>query len=112
MPKRLLRYALAKFDIFEDDALDLDNLDLGFGFRNNVGDAELTNWVSPQSEQIAFGRGKSLQEHVSGLVQSCDALCRCPRLRGDQQRGRRLVDNVLDVSSGWLVLRRHQRLVF
>ncbi|EJF63956.1 glycoside hydrolase [Dichomitus squalens LYAD-421 SS1] len=27
------------------------------GFRNNVGDAEVTNWVSPQSEQIAFGRG-------------------------------------------------------
>lgn len=34
MPKRLLRYALAKFDIFEDDALDLDKLDLGFGFNN------------------------------------------------------------------------------
>lgn len=34
MPKRLLRYALAKFDIFEDDALDLENLDLGFGFKN------------------------------------------------------------------------------
>ncbi|PIL31197.1 hypothetical protein GSI_05895 [Ganoderma sinense ZZ0214-1] len=27
------------------------------GFRNNVGDAALTNWVSPQSQQIAFGRG-------------------------------------------------------
>ncbi|KAH9476533.1 Alpha-amylase [Psilocybe cubensis] len=27
------------------------------GFRNNVGTAALTNWVSPQSEQIAFGRG-------------------------------------------------------
>lgn len=34
MPKRLLRYAMAKFDIFEDDALDLENLDLGFGLRN------------------------------------------------------------------------------
>lgn len=34
MPKRLLRYAMAKFDIFEDDALDLENLDLGFGFKN------------------------------------------------------------------------------
>lgn len=34
MPKRLLRYALARFDIFEDDALDLENLDLGFGLRN------------------------------------------------------------------------------
>ncbi|KAI0646217.1 glycoside hydrolase [Trametes meyenii] len=27
------------------------------GFRNNVGDAALTNWQSPQSQQIAFGRG-------------------------------------------------------
>ncbi|KAJ3714432.1 glycoside hydrolase [Lentinula raphanica] len=27
------------------------------GFKNNVGSAELTDWVSPQSEQIAFGRG-------------------------------------------------------
>ncbi|KAF9484818.1 glycoside hydrolase [Pholiota conissans] len=27
------------------------------GFRNNVGSAAITNWVSPQSQQIAFGRG-------------------------------------------------------
>ncbi|KAI8986851.1 glycoside hydrolase [Trametes punicea] len=27
------------------------------GFRNNVGSAALTNWVAPQSQQIAFGRG-------------------------------------------------------
>ncbi|KAF8883882.1 glycoside hydrolase family 13 protein [Gymnopilus junonius] len=27
------------------------------GFRNNVGSAPLTNWVSPQPQQIAFGRG-------------------------------------------------------
>ncbi|KAF8153814.1 glycoside hydrolase [Crassisporium funariophilum] len=27
------------------------------GFRNKVGTAALTNWVSPQSQQIAFGRG-------------------------------------------------------
>ncbi|KJA26527.1 carbohydrate-binding module family 20 protein [Hypholoma sublateritium FD-334 SS-4] len=27
------------------------------GFRNNVGSSALTNWVSPQSQQIAFGRG-------------------------------------------------------
>ncbi|KAK7691582.1 hypothetical protein QCA50_004981 [Cerrena zonata] len=27
------------------------------GFRNNVGSAVLNNWVSPQSQQIAFGRG-------------------------------------------------------
>ncbi|CAL1711231.1 unnamed protein product [Somion occarium] len=27
------------------------------GFHNNVGTAALNNWVSPQSQQIAFGRG-------------------------------------------------------
>jgi len=27
------------------------------GFRNQVGSAAMTNWVSPQSQQIAFGRG-------------------------------------------------------
>jgi len=26
-------------------------------FRNNVGSAAITNWVAPQSQQIAFGRG-------------------------------------------------------
>ncbi|EPQ53992.1 alpha-amylase [Gloeophyllum trabeum ATCC 11539] len=29
------------------------------GFRNNVGSAALTNWVSPGSNQIAFGRGSA-----------------------------------------------------
>ncbi|TFK33166.1 glycoside hydrolase [Crucibulum laeve] len=29
------------------------------GFRNQVGSAAITNWVSPQSEQIAFGRGSA-----------------------------------------------------
>ncbi|KAJ7175109.1 glycoside hydrolase family 13 protein [Mycena crocata] len=29
------------------------------GFRNQVGSAALTNWVSPQSQQIAFGRGSA-----------------------------------------------------
>ncbi|KAF8996428.1 glycoside hydrolase [Cyathus striatus] len=29
------------------------------GFRNTVGSAAITNWVSPQSEQIAFGRGSA-----------------------------------------------------
>ncbi|KAK0448445.1 glycoside hydrolase family 13 protein [Desarmillaria tabescens] len=29
------------------------------GFRNNVGSAALTDWVSPQSSQIAFGRGSA-----------------------------------------------------
>lgn len=27
------------------------------GFHNNVGSATISNWVSPQSQQIAFGRG-------------------------------------------------------
>ena len=30
------------------------------GFHNEVGDAALNNWVSPSSEQIAFGRGMDL----------------------------------------------------
>ncbi|KAJ7895008.1 glycoside hydrolase [Mycena leptocephala] len=29
------------------------------GFRNQVGTAAITNWVSPQSQQIAFGRGSA-----------------------------------------------------
>ncbi|KAJ6474893.1 glycoside hydrolase [Mycena sanguinolenta] len=29
------------------------------GFRNQVGSAAITNWVSPQSQQIAFGRGSA-----------------------------------------------------
>ncbi|KAG9223428.1 glycoside hydrolase family 13 protein [Pleurotus ostreatus PC15] len=29
------------------------------GFRNTVGSAGITNWVSPQSQQIAFGRGSA-----------------------------------------------------
>ncbi|EIN11730.1 glycoside hydrolase family 13 protein [Punctularia strigosozonata HHB-11173 SS5] len=29
------------------------------GFHNNVGDAAVTDWVSPSSDQIAFGRGSS-----------------------------------------------------
>ncbi|KAJ7108322.1 glycoside hydrolase [Mycena epipterygia] len=29
------------------------------GFRNQVGSAAMTNWVSPQSQQIAFGRGSA-----------------------------------------------------
>ncbi|KIM89391.1 carbohydrate-binding module family 20 protein [Piloderma croceum F 1598] len=29
------------------------------GFRNTVGEAPITNWVSPQSNQIAFGRGSA-----------------------------------------------------
>jgi len=29
------------------------------GFRNTVGTAALSNWVSPQSQQIAFGRGSA-----------------------------------------------------
>ncbi|KAF5376995.1 hypothetical protein D9615_007302 [Tricholomella constricta] len=29
------------------------------GFRNNVGSAGITNWVAPQSQRIAFGRGSA-----------------------------------------------------
>ena len=30
------------------------------GFRNNVGDTELTDWFSSSSQQIAFSRGTRL----------------------------------------------------
>lgn len=33
MPKRLLRYALSRFDVLDADALDLDNLDLAWGMK-------------------------------------------------------------------------------
>ena len=36
MAKRLLRYGLSKADIFEDDALSLDNLELTLGRKNVV----------------------------------------------------------------------------
>lgn len=35
MPKRLLRYALARLDLLDSEALDLDNLELALG-RNAV----------------------------------------------------------------------------
>ena len=35
MPKRLLRYALARLDFLYTDALDIDNLDFALG-RNTV----------------------------------------------------------------------------
>lgn len=36
LPKRLLRYAMARLDIFEDDALDLGNLDAALGLKNTL----------------------------------------------------------------------------
>lgn len=38
------------------------------GFRNNVGSAALTNWMSPQSSQIAFGRGAFYPQSVAALL--------------------------------------------
>jgi autophagy-related protein 2 len=35
MPKRLLRYALAKLELLDTDALNMDNLDFALG-RNTV----------------------------------------------------------------------------
>lgn len=56
------------------------------GFHNQVGSAALNNWVAPQSQQIAFGRGTCL---VSTTC-SCDStqpLClRLARLCRHQQR--------------------------
>ncbi|KUI63234.1 Autophagy-related protein 2 [Cytospora mali] len=52
MPKRLLRYAMASFDIFEDDALDLENLDLGFGLRNTFEFKDVGLKVEKISKQL------------------------------------------------------------
>ncbi|KAJ4396090.1 autophagy- protein 2 [Gnomoniopsis smithogilvyi] len=54
MPKRLLRYAMAKFDIFEDDALDLENLDLGFGFKNLFEFKDVGLKVDKLTKQLAL----------------------------------------------------------
>ncbi|KAJ4419264.1 autophagy- protein 2 [Gnomoniopsis sp. IMI 355080] len=54
MPKRLLRYAMAKFDIFEDDALDLENLDLGFGFKNTFEFKDVGLKVDKLTKQLAL----------------------------------------------------------
>ncbi|CAN8105705.1 unnamed protein product [Discula destructiva] len=54
MPKRLLRYALAKFDIFDDDALDLENLDLGFGFKNTFEFKDVGLKVDKLTKQLAL----------------------------------------------------------
>jgi autophagy-related protein 2 len=35
MPKRLLRYALARLDLLDSESLDMDNLDLALG-KNTV----------------------------------------------------------------------------
>lgn len=40
------------------------------GFRNTVGSAALTNWVSPQSQLIAFGRGRFYK--LSSFVTNID----------------------------------------
>ncbi|ROV87266.1 hypothetical protein VMCG_10843 [Cytospora schulzeri] len=54
MPKRLLRYAMARFDIFEDDALDLENLDLGFGLRNTFEFKDVGLKVEKISKQLGL----------------------------------------------------------
>ena len=35
------------------------------GFRNKAGPAELTNWVSPSSNRIAFGRGTQFIDRIA-----------------------------------------------
>ena len=54
------------------------------GFHNQVGSAAMTNWVSPQSEQIAFGRGKlpPCQYALRGTLNSY----RCRWICCNQQR--------------------------
>lgn len=55
---------MAKFDIFEDDALDLENLDLGFGLKNTVevNNVGLQVEVSPSAHL-----SRPLMEHFSDL---------------------------------------------
>lgn len=42
------------------------------GFRNAVGTAAISNWQSPQSQQIAFDRG------TSGVLSRSLCACVCP----------------------------------
>jgi len=43
------------------------------GFRNAVGSAPMTNWTSPQSQQIAFGRGSIGYVAINNLDSAWDA---------------------------------------
>lgn len=62
MPKRLLRYALARFDIFEDDALDLENLDLGFGLKNTVEFKDVGLKVDKLTKQLGLPAGYRIKK--------------------------------------------------
>lgn len=57
-------------------------------FRNEVGDAELTDWQSPNDNQIAFGRGESRTIGIidGKLYPNYVHLNRLCRLCGYQQR--------------------------
>ena len=68
------------------------------GFRNNVGSAALTNWVSPQSQQIAFGRGAYSPLAFTLTAADPSSHLRCSRLRRDQQRRLRLDCDVLHLA--------------
>jgi hypothetical protein len=45
------------------------------GFQNNVGDAPLTGWVAPSSQQIAFVRGTTLPLLPSSLTACLHITC-------------------------------------
>jgi hypothetical protein len=74
------------------------------GFRNQVGTSAITNWVSPQSQQIAFGRGTD-PLYISDGERLVKETHRLRGLRRDQQRGLGVVHDIHDVPSQWGVLR-------
>ncbi|KAF8194734.1 glycoside hydrolase [Mycena galopus ATCC 62051] len=66
------------------------------GFHNQVGTAAITNWVSPQSEQIAFGRGSAGFVAINNLdaawtttfTTSLPAEAYCDVISGSSQGGK------------------------
>jgi hypothetical protein len=80
------------------------------GFRNKVGSAALTAWVSPSSQQIAFARGTYLTHSLDYQVLTYKEHRRA-RLCRDQQRGQRMEYDIHDGPARRLVLQRHRRHV-
>ena len=76
------------------------------GFRNAVDGAPITNWVSPQSNRIAFGRGKclSLRSYLAILT----GHLRFGWLRRHQQWWLGMERYFYYITRGWLILRCDQ----
>ncbi|KAG6037295.1 hypothetical protein E4U41_005237 [Claviceps citrina] len=68
MPKRLLRYALLRLDLFDAEALDLDNIDLALG-RNTVldfRDVQISR-NNPDNLDLVLGRNTVLDFRDVGI---------------------------------------------